>query len=77
MANASSVSINIPEKLTRRNELEELFVILTKNPGRCGVFLDVAAEGVDIKLHSRATNILLTPALLSEIKAFGCDVKWE
>ncbi|MBX3282168.1 MAG: DNA polymerase III subunit alpha [Acidobacteria bacterium] len=77
MANASSISINIPQKIALRDELEKLFVLLTKNPGRCGVYLDLASDGVDVKIHSPATRIQLTPALFNEIKAFGCEVVWH
>jgi len=76
MANASSISINVSEKLARREALEELFVLLTKNPGRCGVFLDLKDHGVDVKLHSPATRIHLSPTILNQIESFGYGVKW-
>lgn len=77
MANASSIAINIPEKLARRDKLEELFVLLTNNPGRCGVYLGLTDHGVDVNLHSPATRIMLSPSVLNAIEAFGCSVKWR
>lgn len=77
MANASSIAIDIPAKAARRERLEELFVLLTKTPGKCEVFFNLSADGMDIKLHSPKTRVQLSEALLDGIKDFGCDAKWQ
>lgn len=77
MANASSISIAVPESLARRDKLEGLFVLLTNSPGRCGVYLDLVDHGVDVRLHSPATKVQLSPSVLSEIESLGYRVKWH
>jgi len=77
MANARSIAIDIPAKAVRREQLEELFVLLTKTPGQCEVFLNLAADGMDVRLHSPTTRVQLTAAILDGIKGFGLDAKWH
>ena len=75
-ANAHSMSISLPEALATEAYMEDLFVLLSKNPGRCDVHLDLTIDGIDVKLKTQAAHVAVSSSLLTEIESRGYSVTW-
>jgi DNA polymerase III subunit alpha len=74
--NLREVSIKLPRGTTDSRFLEDLFILLTKNPGRCEVMLDIEVDGVGVKLKSEAGRIAVSRSLTQELESKGCTVAW-
>lgn len=75
-ANAASLSVTIPAKLNNETSLEDLYVLLTKNPGRSSVTLDLTVDGVAITLRSDE-RVSVSRPLVAELESRGCTVAWN
>lgn len=75
-ANAASLSISLPASLSTERSLEDLYVLLTKNPGRSSVTLDLTVEGVAVTLRSDE-RVSVSRPLVAELESRGCTVAWN
>jgi len=75
--NAASVSIGIPRGRGDEQFYEDLFVLLSNNPGRCEVYFTLPVDGIEVRLKAFASHVALSSALISRIEATGCSVSWN
>lgn len=73
---AKQVSIALPQFGNDPEFLFELFSILDRNFGDCGVILEIPAEKVAVKLRANALRIRGSRAVENDLKAKGCSVNW-
>lgn len=76
-ANASSLNITVPEGIGSPQFYEDLFVLLTKDSGRCEVFIDTDCDGVAVKLRSGNARVSVSGELINAIRSAGCGVSWH
>jgi DNA polymerase-3 subunit alpha len=75
--NASSVTLTLPANASEPSHFEAIFEILSRNHGKCEVFLNFAAGDVDVKIAAVPLRVQGSKDLEIALRSKGCDVKWE
>lgn len=75
-ANLVQVAVRLPSTGVTEEYLEDLYILMSANPGRCDVLLDLTVDGVDVRLRSDAGRVAISRALESQLEARGCRVTW-
>jgi len=75
-AHLREISITLPTDRTNSQLLEEIYLLLSKNPGRCDVWLDLKVDGIDVRLKSEAGRVAISRTLTHELESKGCSVSW-
>jgi DNA polymerase III subunit alpha len=73
---ARSVSITIPAKYSTELEFEDLFRVLDRERGRCGVILTLALGAAQVKLEAPGMSVAPSRSLQRELEGRGCVVDW-
>ncbi len=73
---ARVVSITLPSTFENENDFEQLYNLLERERGRCGVYLTMAAGGTQVKLQADGLTVNGSRALQTELEARGCQVEW-
>ena len=73
---ARSVSITLPATFESETDFEQLYNLLERERGRCGVYLTMAAGGTRVKLQADGLTVNGSRALQTELEARGCSVEW-
>lgn len=74
---ATSVTITLPGKIADSLHFEELFEILSKNHGKCDVFLNFPIGELDIELYSAPMRVKGSKDLEAKLRSKGCEVNWK
>ncbi len=75
--NAQSVTLTLPPTVTEPSQFEAIFEILSRNHGRCEVFLNFAADDIDVKIAAVPLRVQGSKELETALRAKGCEVRWE
>ncbi len=73
---ARAVSISIPVKCSNEHDLEELFRLLDKERGRCGVHLTMLAGEARVSLEAPGVSVAPSRSLQRQLEEYGCVVEW-
>ena len=73
---ARAVSITIPPKYNSETDLEELFRVLDREHGRCGVILNLLAGDTRVKLEASGVSVAPSRTLQRDLEERGCIVDW-
>lgn len=74
--NARSVNISLPNDRLNDEYLHEILTVLNNASGKCEVYLDLAVDDLNVRLHSQPIRIQGSLGLESELKNRGCEVSW-
>ncbi len=74
---ASSVSITLPSRIADISHFEDIFEVLSKNHGKCDVFLNFPVGDLDVELHSAPMRVQGSKDLEAELRSRGCEVNWK
>jgi DNA polymerase-3 subunit alpha len=74
---ANKVEINLPFNILNEKYLEDIFALLSKNNGKCDVYLNLQLDTeVCVNLLSQPLRIAGTKNLEKELINKGCQVNW-
>jgi DNA polymerase-3 subunit alpha len=73
---ARTIDITVPDALEDMTFLEDLYRLLERDRGHCGVSLNVAAGPTRVKVTAADLNIAPSRALQRELEGRGCTVAW-
>lgn len=71
----TEVAITLPAGKSDSALLEEIYLLLAKNPGRCEVLLNMQIDNIDVRLRSEAGRIAVSRDLTQQLEARGCSVQ--
>ncbi len=74
---ASSVSITLPPQISSPSHFEEIFEVLSKNHGKCDVYLNFPIGDLEVKLFSAPMRVQGSKNLETELRSRGCEVNWK
>lgn len=74
---ATSVSITLPGRIVDASHFEEIFEVLSKNHGKCDVFLNFPIGDVEVELHSAPMRVKGSKDLEAQLRSRGCEVNWK
>jgi DNA polymerase III subunit alpha len=74
---ARHLSVTLPSEGLDEKYLDSLLTLLSKDAGRCEVFLNLPViEDVCVKIYSQPLRIQGSINLENELKAKGCQIEW-
>jgi len=73
---ARGVSITVPSRYSTERDLEEIFGVLERERGRCGVTLDLTAGRARVRLDAAGVTVAPSRTLQRELEDRGCTVEW-
>jgi DNA polymerase-3 subunit alpha len=74
---ATSVSITLPSRIADVSHFEEIFEMLSKNHGKCDVYLSFPIGDVEVELHSAPIRVKGSKDLETQLRSRGCEVNWK
>ena len=73
---ACSVNITVPAETFEESYFEELYGLLERERGHCGVFITLTEGDAAIKLQTDSIAISGSRRIQRELEAKGCVVEW-
>ena len=75
-SNARELQLTIQGPSVSATYIDQLFGLFSRNPGGCDVFVNIAMDGIELKLHSQPLKIKGSRSLETELSSLGCSVNW-
>jgi DNA polymerase-3 subunit alpha len=76
-ANARELRVTVPQRSLSPGYIDDLFAVLSSNPGDCDVYVDFVIDGFYVKLHSQPLRIRGSRHLEKELTFRDCGVDWR